>query len=136
MIDRNLKLWVGACVALGLAMAACGMRPGTLPADADPAAWRLMAAAGAALAAFAVVVGSAVAVAGRHLLQEIGLVAEQAEAVLRLPDDVKVAGARELGKRAVERDEGDEEGEEYGNAHVLGWGTNDGSCSTPLAAEM
>ncbi len=66
MIDRNLKLWVGTCVALGLAMAACGMRPGTLPADADPAAWRLMAAAGAALAAFAVVVGSAVAVAGRR----------------------------------------------------------------------
>ena len=50
VIDRNLKLWVGACVALGLAMAACGMRPGTLPADADPEAWRLMAAAGAALA--------------------------------------------------------------------------------------
>jgi len=66
-MDRNLKLWVGLCVALGLAMAVCGLRPGALPADADPAAWRLMAAVGTALAAFALALGAGIALGGGPL---------------------------------------------------------------------
>jgi SAM-dependent methyltransferase len=73
---RNLKLWVGVCVALGLAMAVCGSRPGILPSDADPAAWRLMAVAGTALAVFAVALGIAVALGARRF----GRVGEAGEA--------------------------------------------------------
>ena len=49
----------------------------------------------------------AVAAACRDLAQEIGLVAEQAEAVLDLPDDVEIAGAGELRDGAIERRKGD-----------------------------
>ena len=43
----------------------------------------------------------AVAAARRDLAQEVGFVAEQAETVLDLPDDVKIAGARKLGERHI-----------------------------------
>ena len=59
-MDRHLKVWAAVCLALGVAMAAAGLAPGRLPPGADPAAWRLLAAAGAALAlsALAVALGS------------------------------------------------------------------------------
>ena len=62
-MDRHLKVWVVVCLAAGLAMAGAGLFPGPLPPGADPAAWRLLAAAGTALAAAA----AAAAAKGRRL---------------------------------------------------------------------
>jgi SAM-dependent methyltransferase len=67
MMDRNVKLWLGLCLALGVAMLVRGSHPGALATDDDPTAWGLMAAAGTALAAFAVAVGVALAVGRRRL---------------------------------------------------------------------
>ena len=44
---------------------------------------------------------NAITAARRCHPQEIGFVAEQPEAVLDLPDDAKIAGASELGKRRI-----------------------------------
>jgi len=59
----------------------------------------------------------AIAAVRRRLAHEVGLVAEQAKAVLRLPDDVKIACSRKLRERRIERHEGEKEGEDEGNAH-------------------
>jgi SAM-dependent methyltransferase len=80
-MDRNLELWVGVCVVLGLAMTASGTHPGALPADADPAAWQLMAAAGMALAAFAAVLGTAAAFAARRFARIFGTAHANADGV-------------------------------------------------------
>lgn len=56
-MDRHLKVWAAVCLVLGVAMAAAGLAPGRLPPGADPASWRLLAAAGAALALSALAVG-------------------------------------------------------------------------------
>ncbi len=61
----------------------------------------------------------AVAAARRDLAQEIGFAAEQAEAVLHLPDDVKVARAGKLGERHVVGRKRDQNGEEDEKTHGL-----------------
>src|SRR4029077_20516261 len=61
----------------------------------------------------------AVAAARRDLAQEIGLAPEQAEAVLDLPGDVKVAGARKLGKGRIVGQERNQDGEDDEKTHGL-----------------
>src|SRR6202044_2384699 len=61
----------------------------------------------------------AVAAAGRDLAQEIGFAAEQAETVLDLPGDVKVAGARKLGERHIVGRKRDQNGQEDEKTHGL-----------------
>ena len=63
---------------------------------------------------------NAVAAARRRQAQEIGFVAKQAKSVLHFPNDVEVAGARELCKRGIERHQGEEEGQKDGKAHDRG----------------
>ena len=81
-MDRNLKLWIGVCVALGLAMAAYGAIPVTREPGSEPA-WHLLAVAGAALAAFALSFGIVVARAERRRSEPIfcgeGVEAEECE---------------------------------------------------------
>jgi hypothetical protein len=67
---------------------------------------------------------NAVAAAGCNLTQEISFLSEQPEAVLHLPGDVKIAGARQLRKRRVERRERDQDGDNDCKTHGLRSGKN------------
>ena len=78
----------------------------------------------------------AIVSARRYHPQKIRLIAEQAEAVLHLPGDVKIAGSGKLRESRIERGQGQEQSQYYRDAHDAGRGGAIVPSSTPLAAEM